>query len=118
MGFASGNMLLYMSLYVTTQSSDVKQKAVILWTQDPPERDAKLAKDALKEKKKGIKHLGVIVEIACASSPHHLMAVRQAYCSLFDCSLEEDITSAVDMPLRKVKQPQVIYIRCKHWTKW
>jgi hypothetical protein len=91
---------------------------VILWTQDPPERDAKLAKDALKEKKKGIKHLEVIVEIACASSPHHLMAVRQAYCSLFDCSLEEDITSTVDMPLRKVKQPQVIYIRCKHWTKW
>ncbi|KAE8038372.1 hypothetical protein FH972_010892 [Carpinus fangiana] len=77
-------------------------KAVILWTQDPPERDAKLAKDALKEKKKGIKHLEVIVEIACASSPHHLMAVRQAYCSLFDCSLEEDITSTVDMPLRKL----------------
>lgn len=76
--------------------------AVILWTQDPPERDAKLAKDALKRKKKGIKHLEVIVEIACASSPHHLMAVRQAYCSLFDCSLEEDITSTVDMPLRKL----------------
>jgi hypothetical protein len=79
---------------------------VILWTQDPPERDAKLAKDALKRKNKGIKHLEVIVEIACASSPHHLMAVRQAYCSLFDCSLEEDITSTVDTPLRKVKQPQ------------
>jgi hypothetical protein len=79
---------------------------VILWTQDPPERDAKLANDLLKTKKKGIKHLQVIVEIACASSPHHLMAVRQAYCSLFDCSLEEDIVSTVTPPLRKVKQPQ------------
>lgn len=77
-------------------------KAVILWAQDPPERDAKLARDALKKKKKGTKHLQVIVEVSCASSPHHLMAVRQAYCSLFDCSLEEDITSNVDMPLRKL----------------
>lgn len=76
--------------------------AVILWTQDPPERDAKLANDLLKTKKKGIKHLQVIVEIACASSPHHLMAVRQAYCSLFDCSLEEDIVSTVTPPLRKL----------------
>ena len=80
------------------------QKAVILWTQDPPERDAKLAKDELKTKKEGVTHLKVIVEIACASSPHHLMAVRQAYCSLFDCSLEEDIVSTVSPPLRKVKQ--------------
>lgn len=79
---------------------------MILWAQDPPERDAKLARDALKKKKKGTKHLQVIVEVSCASSPHHLMAVRQAYCSLFDCSLEEDITSNVDMPLRKVKHPR------------
>ncbi|KAK7848393.1 annexin d3 [Quercus suber] len=78
------------------------EKAMILWTQDPPERDAKLAKDELKTKKEGIKHLQVIVEIACASSPHHLMAVRQAYCSLFDCSLEEDIVSTVSPPLRKL----------------
>ncbi|XP_040991257.1 annexin D3 isoform X1 [Juglans microcarpa x Juglans regia] len=78
------------------------RKAVILWTQDPPERDARLAKDALRIKKKGIKHLEVIVEVACASSPHHLMAVRQAYCALFDCSLEEDIASTVDMPLGKL----------------
>jgi len=45
----------------------------------------------------------VIVEITCASSPNHLQEVRQAYCSIFDCSLEEDIVSAVPLPLRKVK---------------
>ncbi|KAJ6392869.1 hypothetical protein OIU77_022366 [Salix suchowensis] len=78
------------------------RNAVILWTTDPPERDAKLAYEALKAKKKGMKQLQVIVEIACASSPTHLQEVRQAYCSLFDCSLEEDIVSAVSQPLRKI----------------
>ncbi|XP_057998617.1 annexin D3 isoform X2 [Hevea brasiliensis] len=78
------------------------RKAVILWTYDPPERDAKLANEALKAKKKGTKELQVIVEIACANTPHHLQAVRQAYCSLFDCSLEEDIASKVSLPLRKL----------------
>ncbi|KAL6125294.1 hypothetical protein ACLB2K_073353 [Fragaria x ananassa] len=76
--------------------------AVILWTYDPPERDAKLARDALKQKKKGIEQLKVLVEIACASSPHHLMAVRQVYGSLFECSLEEDIASNLSLPLRKL----------------
>ncbi|XP_058079341.1 annexin D3-like [Magnolia sinica] len=75
-------------------------KAVILWALYPPERDAKLASEALR--KKGVKHVAVIVEIACASSPHHLIAVRQAYCSLFNCSLEEDITLYVAQPLRKL----------------
>ncbi|KAF7138354.1 hypothetical protein RHSIM_Rhsim07G0065100 [Rhododendron simsii] len=77
-------------------------KAVILWTYDPPKRDARLANEALKSRKKSITQLQVIVEIACANTPHHLMAVRQAYCSLFDCSLEEDIVSNVPLPVRKV----------------
>lgn len=70
---------------------------------DPAERDAKLAREALETKKKGIKQLQVLVEISCASSPHHLMAVRQVYGSLFEFSLEEDIASTVSLPLRKVK---------------
>ncbi|XP_028788873.1 annexin D3-like [Neltuma alba] len=78
------------------------RNAVILWTTDPPERDAKLANTALKAKIKGIKELQVLVEIACASSPNHLMAVRQAYCARFDCSLEEDIASNVYKPLSKL----------------
>ncbi|KAL5582997.1 hypothetical protein UlMin_015439 [Ulmus minor] len=76
--------------------------AVILWMTDPPERDAKLEKDALKLNKKGVQHLKVIVEIACTTSPHHLMAVRQAYCSLFACSFEEDIASTIPQPLTKL----------------
>lgn len=75
---------------------------MIFWTYDPPERDARLANEALKSRKKSITQLQVIVEIACATSPHHLVAVRQAYCSLFDSSLEEDIISNVSLPLQKV----------------
>lgn len=78
------------------------RNAIVLWTCDPPERDAKFARDALKVKRKGIKQLQILVEIACASSPNHLMAVRQAYCSLFDCSLEEDIIASVSQPLTKI----------------
>lgn len=96
----------------------------MLWTYDPPERDAKLAKEALqkeeKKKRKGIEHLQVIVEIACASCPDHLVAVRRAYCSLFNCSLEEDIMSSVSLSLKMVNQSLLFlslrfkYSRVKH----
>ncbi|XP_009771159.1 annexin D3-like isoform X1 [Nicotiana sylvestris] len=78
------------------------RKAVILWTYEPSERDARLANEALKSRKKTITQLQVIVEIACASSPDHLAAVRQEYCGLFNCSLEEDITANVPMPVQKI----------------
>ncbi|WCJ39040.1 annexin 3 [Euphorbia peplus] len=77
-------------------------KAVILWTQDPAERDAKLANKALKAKKISMKQIQVIVEIACTSPPTYVQEVRQAYCNLFDCSIEEHIASAVSLPLRKL----------------
>lgn len=78
------------------------RKAVILWTYEPSERDARLANEALKSRKKTITQLQVIVEIACASSPDHLVSVRQAYCGLFNCSLEEDIAANVPMPVQKI----------------
>ncbi|XP_059312235.1 annexin D3-like [Lycium ferocissimum] len=78
------------------------RKAVMLWTYEPFERDARLANEALKSKKKTITQLQVIVEIACASSPDHLVAVRQAYCGLFNCSLEEDIAANVPTLVQKI----------------
>ncbi|XP_059312233.1 annexin D3-like isoform X2 [Lycium ferocissimum] len=78
------------------------RKAVVLWAYEPSERDARLANEALKSRKKTITQLQVIVEIACAPSPGHLVAVRQAYCGLFNCSLEEDITANVPMPVKKI----------------
>lgn len=79
------------------------KKAMILWTMDPAERDAKLVNEALG--KRGDKHVWVLVEVACATSPDHLIAVRRAYRSLFGCSLEEDVatSSAFQEPLRKVR---------------
>lgn len=90
-------------LFYTATNDFMQQDAVILWSYDPSERDARLAKDALKAKRMDSKHLQVLVEIACASTPNHLISVRKAYCSLFDHTLEEDIEFCVSQPsLRKV----------------
>ncbi|CAN4126101.1 unnamed protein product [Withania somnifera] len=78
------------------------RKAVILWTYDPPERDATLANEVLNSWIHDITRLQVIVEIACASTPDHLVAVRQAYCALFGCSLEEDIIIHASLPVQKL----------------
>lgn len=78
------------------------RKAVIMWTYDPAERDARLVNEALWSWKKGIRELQVIVEISCAFSPNHLICVRKAYCSLFNKSIEEDIVSNVSMPVQKI----------------
>jgi hypothetical protein len=79
-------------------------KAVVSWTYDPAERDARLVNKILnkEKKKKSLENLKVIVEISCTTSPNHLIAVRKAYCSLFDSSLEEHIASSLPFPLAKV----------------
>ncbi|KAM3398599.1 annexin D3-like [Capsicum galapagoense] len=74
----------------------------MLWTYEPSEKDARLANEALKSRKKTTTQLQVIVEIACGSSPNHLIAVRQTYCGLFNRSLEEDIAANVPMPVQKI----------------
>ncbi|XP_023640215.1 annexin D3 isoform X2 [Capsella rubella] len=79
-------------------------KAVVSWVYDPAERDARLVNKILnkeKKKKKGVENLKVLVEISCTTSPDHLIAVRKAYCSLFDSSLEEHIASTLPFPLAK-----------------
>ncbi|CAA3015900.1 annexin D3-like isoform X1 [Olea europaea subsp. europaea] len=83
-------------------------RAVILWAYDPLERDARLANKALKSRRKNITELEVLVEMACTSSPHHLAAVRKAYCALFECSLEEDIISNVSLPVQKVVRASIV----------
>lgn len=77
---------------------------MVLWAYDPAERDARLVNKILKDKKKkkSLENLKVIVEISCTTSPNHLIAVRKAYCSLFDSSLEEDIASSLPFPIAKV----------------
>ncbi|EPS60449.1 hypothetical protein M569_14354 [Genlisea aurea] len=83
----------------------IQQRAVTLWTYEAAERDARLANEALSKsrRKNTIRNLQPIVETACATSPHHLIAVRKAYCSLFDSSLEEDIiASHLSPPIQKI----------------
>ena len=75
---------------------------MVLWMNEAPARDAMLAHEAFKRRWKRVNQLQALVEIACASSPQHLMAVRRAYCSLYECSLEEDIISNVSTSLQKV----------------
>uniref|UniRef100_A0A1J3GKD3 Annexin n=1 Tax=Noccaea caerulescens TaxID=107243 RepID=A0A1J3GKD3_NOCCA len=87
---------------LTSELSGHFLKAVILWTYDPAERDARLANKILKEKKKSVEKLKIIVEISCTHSPSHVISVRKAYCSLFDLSLEEHIASSVPFPLAKL----------------
>uniref|UniRef100_A0A0E0DQX9 Annexin n=1 Tax=Oryza meridionalis TaxID=40149 RepID=A0A0E0DQX9_9ORYZ len=80
------------------------RSALMLWTMDPAARDAKLANEALKKKKKGeLRHIWVLVEVACASSPDHLVAVRKAYRAAYASSLEEDVASCAQFgdPLRR-----------------
>ena len=76
---------------------------MILWMNEGTERDAIFVHKALKKGKTEVNKLQVLVELACVSSPNHLMGVRQIYCTLFQCSLEEDITSNISTPsLQKV----------------
>ena len=81
---------------------------MVLWAMDPVERGARLANAALAAAaaKRAIsdQHAWALVEVACASAPDHLIAVRRAYRSLFGCSLEEDAAACPALldPLRKV----------------
>ena len=76
------------------------QRAVILWTLDPAERDAVLANEEAKKWHPGGRAL---VEIACARPPAQLFAAKQAYHDRFKRSLEEDVAAHVTGDFRKVR---------------
>ncbi|CAJ2657424.1 unnamed protein product [Trifolium pratense] len=75
------------------------KNAVVLWSMHPWERDARLAKEALK---KGPSSYGVLIEIACTRSSEELLGARKAYHSLFDHSIEEDVASHIHSIDRKL----------------
>ncbi|TVU47006.1 hypothetical protein EJB05_06582, partial [Eragrostis curvula] len=93
------------------------KNAMVLWATEPAERDARLANAALAaggKRAAGDQHAWVLVEVACASTPDHLVAVRRAYRSLFGCSLEEDVAACAALadPLRKLLVSLVRSYRC------
>ncbi|RLN17373.1 annexin D3-like [Panicum miliaceum] len=91
--------------------------AMVLWAMDPAERGARLANAALAAASRTItdQHAWALVEVACASAPDHLVAVRRAYRSLFGCSLEEGAAAcpALQDPLRKLLVSLVRSYRCE-----
>ncbi|KAE9458921.1 hypothetical protein C3L33_09177, partial [Rhododendron williamsianum] len=80
------------------------QRLVMLWTLDPAERDAYLANEATK---RWTSSNQVLVEIACARSPHDLILARQAYHARFKKSLEEDVAHHTTGDFRKLLVPLV-----------
>ncbi|KAG5541712.1 hypothetical protein RHGRI_021518 [Rhododendron griersonianum] len=80
------------------------ERLVMLWTLDPAERDAYLANEATK---RWTSSNQVLVEIACARSPHDLILARQAYHARFKKSLEEDVAHHTTGDFRKLLVPLV-----------
>ncbi|KAL2528032.1 Annexin D2 [Forsythia ovata] len=88
-------------------SSDF-QRAVLLWTLDPCERDAYLANEAIKRLTASN---WVIMEIACTRSSHDLFLVRKAYHARYKRSLEEDVSYHTTGDFRKLLVPLVSALR-------
>lgn len=80
----------------------------MLWTLDPAERDAYLAKESTKM---FTKNNWVLVEIACTRSAVELFKVKQAYQARYKKSLEEDVAQHTSGDLRKLLLPLVSTFR-------
>ncbi|KAI5324618.1 hypothetical protein PRUPE_6G186600 [Prunus persica] len=78
------------------------ERAVLLWTLVPAERDAFLANEATKRFTSSNK---VLLEIATTRSSHDLLLVKQAYHARFKKSLEEDVAYHTSGDLRKLLVP-------------
>ena len=76
-----------------------KQRAVLLWTLDPADRDAQLANEALRGWNPSNR---VLIEIACTRNSGELFDVRRAYHLRYKRSLEEDVAKHTTGDFRKV----------------
>lgn len=88
-------------------SSDF-QRAVMLWTLEPAERDAYLANEATK---KLTASNWVLMEIACSRSSDHLFCVRKTYHAKYKKSIEEDVAHHTSGDFRKLLVPLVSAFR-------
>ncbi|KAH7520600.1 hypothetical protein FEM48_Zijuj08G0162300 [Ziziphus jujuba var. spinosa] len=84
------------------------ERIVLLWTLDPPERDAFMAKEATKL---FTKNTWVLAEIVTTRSTAQLFQVRQAYHARYQKSLEEDVAHHTSGDLRKLLVPLVSSLR-------
>ncbi|KAL5556033.1 hypothetical protein UlMin_038269 [Ulmus minor] len=84
------------------------ERAVLLWTLEPAERDALLAYESTK---RFTSNQWVLVEIACTRSAHELFLARKAYHARYKRSLEEDIAYHTSGDFRKLLLPLVTALR-------
>ncbi|ESQ40970.1 hypothetical protein EUTSA_v10014138mg [Eutrema salsugineum] len=84
------------------------ERAVMLWTFDPAERDAYLAKESTKM---FTKNNWILVEIACTRSSLEFLSAKQAYQARYKTSLEEDVAYHTSGDLRKLLVPLVSTFR-------
>ncbi|PRQ48763.1 putative annexin [Rosa chinensis] len=84
------------------------ERALLLWTLHPSERDAVLANEATK---RFTSSNWVLMEIACSRSSHELHLVKQAYHVKFKKSLEEDVAFHTSGDFRKLLVPLVSAFR-------
>ena len=75
------------------------QKAVILWMQDAPERDATIMRDALRGW--GTQDTALI-EMVCSRTTSQLQAIQRAYTSMYKRNLYADIASDTSGDYRTV----------------
>ncbi|KAL5982175.1 Annexin Gh1 [Asimina triloba] len=75
------------------------ETAVLLWTLNPPERDALLAYEAAR---KWTPNNRVLIEIACTRSSQELQHVKDAYHARYKRSLEEDVAAHTKDDFRKL----------------
>ncbi|KAA0031488.1 hypothetical protein IC582_000263 [Cucumis melo] len=86
-------------------SSDF-ERAVLLWTLHPAERDALLANEAIRK----LKHF-VVLEIACSRTPRDLFLVKEEYHARFKRSIEEDVAQYTTGDFRRLLVPLVTAYR-------
>ncbi|KAK3008917.1 hypothetical protein RJ639_014699 [Escallonia herrerae] len=84
------------------------ERALLLWTLCPAERDALLVNEATKMLTASN---WIIMEIACTRSSHDLFMVRQAYHSRYKRSIEEDVAYHTTGDFRKLLVPLVSSFR-------
>ncbi|XP_064982187.1 annexin Gh1-like [Musa acuminata AAA Group] len=80
------------------------ERAVLLWTLDPADRDAQLANEALRGWNPSNR---VLIEIACTRNSGELFDVRRAYHLRYKRSLEEDVAKHTTGDFRKLLVPLV-----------
>ncbi|KAL0736193.1 hypothetical protein Bca4012_012403 [Brassica carinata] len=84
------------------------ERAVMLWTLEPAERDAYLAKESTKM---FTKDNWVLVEIACTRSSLDFFRAKQAYQVRYKTSIEEDVAYHTSGDVRKLLVPLVSTFR-------